>query len=120
VGNSKIENRQSQFGNGKLPRLCLGSLPVPKVFAQPLIDEGSDAGVSLPGVLSNGVGYLRLQINGNIQFGIRAEKLPALTLGKIILFLHDWVSSYCLVSRLSALRAGQAGNFVWFPFREAI
>src|SRR5579863_2029410 len=90
----------------RLPSLQFPAAPFrPEVLAEPLIDERSDVGVSFPGVLSNCLGNLRLQINRDVELNIGAEKLPALALRKVIFFLHGQVSSYWLVSLLFAFRA---------------
>src|SRR5208283_1875006 len=51
------------------------------------------------------LGDVRLQVNGDAEFGVGTVKLPALALGKIIVSLHCWVSSYSRVSGLFAFRA---------------
>lgn len=83
------------------------ALPVyqPDVSVKPLVDERRNARVPFPGVFSNCLGNLWLQINRQVQFGVRAEELPSFAFREVILFFHDCVSRYCWVSLLLALRA---------------
>jgi hypothetical protein len=81
--------RLSEMRSTALPAMPLRA----EVFAQPLIDESSDIRISFPGVFSNCCGDLRLQVNGDVQFDIGTQKLPAFTPRKIVFLLHRGSSS---------------------------
>jgi hypothetical protein len=46
-----------------------------KVFGQPIIDQRSHVCVSFPAMFSDGLGDFGIEVNGDIQFGIRTEEL---------------------------------------------
>src|SRR6266566_732528 len=74
---------------GVLPSLepaCL--LLRPDAFAEPLIYDLPHVCVSFPGVLSNCLRNLRVQVNGDIQFRVGTEESAAFTLRKVIFPLH--------------------------------